>query len=169
MKTPAGLLPSRARSRGLVQLAPAGEARPRVRNVGSARPAAGGGGGGNARGLAGAHGHPRALLAHGASELAPLRVRPELHGRRGGERIRARHASRPSSLRQRRRRRRFIDLQRRRSARAPPKARRTGSRARRPPRGEMNRDGVAEKPGNGRECGPETEGGLKPRERKRGA
>lgn len=170
MKTPAGLLPSSARSRGLVQLAPAGEARPRVRNVGSARPAGGGGwGGGNARGLAGAHGHPRALLAHGASELSPRQVRPR--------------ASRPAWRGEDPRAPRIpapppcdsggggegLLICSGGEAREPRRKRDARKPSETPTTGEMKRDWAAEKPRNGRECGTETEGGPETEKEKEGS
>lgn len=88
--------PPPARSRGLVRLAPAGEARPRVRNVGTARPA---GGGREAGTLAGwrapPHGHPRTLLwlpGPRNPRPAPPGLAPEPQGpgrRRWGEFARA--------------------------------------------------------------------------------
>lgn len=129
---------------------------------GAARPA----GGGDARGVAGAHGHPRTLLAPWASGPPPPPGPSPGAPRAGvGGRIRAPRATHPPLLLRQRRRRRFIDLQRRRGARA------AESQARRAERLEEHTDGEGgcteigptEKPGRGgsearkREGDPATE------------
>lgn len=156
-----------ARPRGGAPLAPAGEAGPRARGVGSARPAWVGWVAGTFAG--------RRVLAHTPAPLQALpaphpagsrhpraaaRASPGFSGRRrsgGGEA--ARPTSPPPPCDSGGRRRRFIDLQRRRRARDPPKARHTRSERRR-----AQREGRLTNPGP--RAGTERDT-AKERERKR--